>query len=267
MSIQYKNKFIPVLYQLEESFKNNNFEEVSNIFAIYAYKPGFNEALTEYLGEKKYFKLLFSPKHDELFLQRQCLILSHMSLYSAVKTIHYDFPTHIEHIKAIVNGNRYIAGGYNKTHDVLLNSRSIKTFINTCFVTENFDDIAQMQQLFGKKLLDNTDKDANICIEIKGRTETYTTNVYTSDIEYCPYHNIIYNYSEAKKEYLTSQGILLPTIDEATNLTHSIAIRFPNLVYLNEITSNLKHYNAYMLHNEMQESLPINKQTIKRAKI
>lgn len=136
--------------------------------------------------------------------------------------------------------------------DAMKDSFQLQKFLSYQIYQSNIKQIEKLQDFFGKQFLTEKVNKIILCDTITGRI----TNVGHKDKVFCPYYSIIYNFSMEMAYFLESQNITLPSVEQANAIHKDVQM----LVFDFEkdfVETAITNYPKYLLHKQMQDTLPI----------
>lgn len=241
------------------------------------------ETLSKYKTDKKFSNFLFENinKNMQAFkgcvgvginnsinINKQCAILKYLSFEQQLELTKHHIKARLPHIEVALNSA-------NCDKEKLFESWGYLHALSYHFRKEDFTAIDQLNNLIEKNVL--TQKYGFGYFHgaypfVDDKKALIARLVYFDNKNYTPLYNIIYDYSDAKKEYLLSQDIALPNIEQAQDITNRIINSLETTGSYDNydeyyLKAGLENYKKIILYNELQESLPHNNSKIYRPKI
>jgi hypothetical protein len=268
--MKIKEKDCPEFKELKNFVGNGDYDEIDNWFKKYqiSKKPRVEKDLTlRILNESYFFSFACTPfitnrqevldetTKREVAILRNLKCENQLKLFSVASIDDVNYK-HFEVIKLT-----------KKNKELLKHSNSVCHVITKLFNDEKFSEIDKIESILKFSVLE---QNCNYVAFHHREKNSRGVNFFKIDETiFASKYDIVFNYTETKKQYLDEKGISLPTVDEATYLHHKMlkAVnenqgywRSEDIERVNQAVKSYKIQKSYLdLNSDLENTNKISK--------
>ena len=221
-------------------------------------RPRLQRDLTQRILNTHYFFSFQSYSTNSKFIENERL-RRELSILSNLKPENQLLLFNVTCIEDMDSRHFSVMRLNKKEKESLIKNNKIVSIITKLLNEEKFDEIKKINKLLGWNTLEQ--KSELISFYYKERSGRGSLHFKINEPYFDPTFDIVFNFTEEKKNFIESTGIKIPTIEEAEKLYYLMITTLKNDSWLNreenieKVENFIKTYKVYKNFSDINESL------------
>lgn len=271
--MKIKDRNCPEFSELKKFVFEGEYEEIDNWFQKHqiSKKPSLEHDLILRILNEHYFFSFHCSSTSRNFIEkerrdREITILKNFKCENQLRLFG------ISAIEEVTHEHFKVFKLTPKNKELIQNSASFSYVITKLFNDENFDELNKISDILKMQVLDQKSEGATFFYREQYSRGSMHFKVGQL-VSFSPKFDLIFNYTDAKKDYLDSKGIQLPTIEEAATIhhemLHDVASRNQGLIKddAEKIENAVNSYKIQKNYLDLKGNLQDSNKTTKKIKI